>query len=380
MFQENNLEIIKMFVQTQVDTYPDGVIFAIIKNDIITWKITSHFTLDTYEVGKSISNSTIDKAIQTKQAQTAKEFDSDNEMKISINAIPILDEEEVCRSVFVTVTPVVHPVQKGFRYFAPIIQEIFKEGSLITMTNQKEVQQVQRSEKYDIEAIVPGFDITTTAVDVDAMTTRNFVHSDDDTLLYGPPIRVLVAPYFDEDTNEVLGVVNILRPKQAELDLKNLSTNLERQLAEVSLTIQEIANASTDIHSNEQEVNKEIEDITDLANEIVEISNMIKSIADSTKMLGLNASIEAARAGTVGRGFGVVAVEINKLSEQSRNTVPKIQKLTEDIIVKVKESKRKSHNSLASSQEQVAATEEITATIEDIQAASVELVDIANRI
>ena len=114
MFQENNLEIIKMFVQTQVDTYPDGVIFAIIKNDIITWKITSHFTLDTYEVGKSISNSTIDKAIQTKQAQTAKEFDSDKEMKISINAIPILDEEEVCRSVFVTVTRLCTLCRKDF--------------------------------------------------------------------------------------------------------------------------------------------------------------------------------------------------------------------------------------------------------------------------
>lgn len=77
-----------------------------------------------------------------------------------------------------------------------------------------------------------------------------------------------------------------------------------------------MAASASQIHANEQELNIEIKDVISLSEEINEISSFIKEIADETKMLGLNAAIEAARAGDAGRCFGVVAYEIRKLSEQ----------------------------------------------------------------
>jgi ligand-binding sensor protein/uncharacterized protein YukE len=61
------------------------------------------------------------------------------------------------------------------------------------------------------------------------------------------------------------------------------------------------------------------------------ILNITKRIADQTKLLGLNAAVEAARAGMEGRGFGVVAAEIRKLAEMSVDSAKKIESILEQI-------------------------------------------------
>lgn len=65
--------------------------------------------------------------------------------------------------------------------------------------------------------------------------------------------------------------------------------------------------------------------------QIGEITESVGELAQQSKMLALNASIEAAKAGEAGRGFAVVAEEVKDMADQSRQATSQVQRILEDI-------------------------------------------------
>jgi len=80
-----------------------------------------------------------------------------------------------------------------------------------------------------------------------------------------------------------------------------------------------------------QQTGKRIKRLGDRSQEITGIVDIIGTITERTHMLALNASMQAASAGEAGRGFGVVADEVQRLAESSRDATRQIGVLVRNI-------------------------------------------------
>lgn len=95
--------------------------------------------------------------------------------------------------------------------------------------------------------------------------------------------------------------------------------------------IEQLAAKSSQAEVNSIEVSGLIGQVNRKVTQIQEISKHIFSIAGQTNILSLNASIEAVRAGEVGRGFNVVAQEVRKLAEQTKALSSSIEEITDSL-------------------------------------------------
>ena len=85
------------------------------------------------------------------------------------------------------------------------------------------------------------------------------------------------------------------------------------------------------IRSQIQDTSKRIKRLGESSQEIGEITELISDLTEQTNVLALNAAIQAASAGDAGRGFSVVAEEVQRLAERSADAAKQIAALVRAI-------------------------------------------------
>lgn len=150
----------------------------------------------------------------------------------------------------------------------------------------------------------------------------------------------------------------IEQESQNMMGLHHSSDKVERLKEEGFASLKDLVEKSKATSELSQEISQVFQETHESTDKIKSISNSIGGITQQTKLLALNASIEAARAGESGKGFSVVAVEVEKLAEEA-------DALSKEIAGLVLELGDKTMSSLGK-------IETITATVEQ-QAKSVEV-------
>jgi hypothetical protein len=183
--------------------------------------------------------------------------------------------------------------------------------------------------------------------------------------VYGIPFKATTYPIKDEN-GIVIGAIGLSKSLQKQSEVEEASETLFASLQQTNSRIEEIHVDSQNIFSQIASMVEIVQRTEKQISESHEILNLIQGMASQTRLLGLNASIEAARAGKSGQGFAVVAGEMKKLAQLSGDSSKEVSKTLVEMNVSIREAIKTVQQVQAVAQGQQSAIKEVTDALEEI--------------
>lgn len=183
--------------------------------------------------------------------------------------------------------------------------------------------------------------------------------------IHGIDMRVIQIP-ITNDEGEVIGSLGMTRSTAKSVEIKNNSEELMNSLEETNKVVADIANNAQSLSEKLSIIIEKTKQAESFVRESDEAVNLIQSISKQSNLLGLNASIESARAGEHGKGFSIVASEMRKLALLSGESSKKISSSLfhmSDAIKTILTSIQELGDIAAN---QAASVEEVSATVDHI--------------
>ncbi|MCL6477443.1 MAG: chemotaxis protein [Peptococcaceae bacterium] len=200
-----------------------------------------------------------------------------------------------------------------------------------------------------------------------------------DKEVFGVPYIAHSIPLKDEQ-GAVYGVLTMANPITYQEDLNELAGKISYELDLLDASTTNIAAVSQEFAATVATLAQNAEEIKEKMTIVDSILSLIREISDQTHLLGLNAAIEAARAGDSGRGFNVVAEEIRKLASKTKDSLKQINEEMKKVLESILAITESAQQIAASSEEQAANIEEVGKATHDLKGESQRLIELSQQL
>lgn len=245
-------------------------------------------------------------------------------------------------------------------------QMTYPEDTCLILADTERIIEYLPGESFDVQlsvgSLLTDYEDTVSAR---ALKSGQVTREERGSDTVGIPYLATASPIFGEN-NEIVGVLTALVANNRLGTLRTGAEELVAMVEQLSATSEELAKGS-------QQIAAQIQRASDISLQMVEdikraehIRTLVSNIANQSRLLGFNASIEAARAGDAGRSFGVVAQEIRKMAEQSQNASEDIQNELTQLLREIEQISEGATTIAATSEQHAAGVQEMKAVFEQI--------------
>lgn len=185
-----------------------------------------------------------------------------------------------------------------------------------------------------------------------------------DAISHGVTETVLGIENQTDMTAQIQNIIDdLIQVKDYTLSSAEQAVGVTEEGGRIVGQLKEKSDAIAVANQSVTEVARELQEKISSAEEITQI---IYQVSSQTNLLALNASIEAARAGEAGRGFSVVADEIRKLADNTKQSIDKITDLLQGVTKLAEQTSKLVVNSVQASEAQAEYIDKVTSAFSSI--------------